>query len=70
MPGGSAASLDHAMWWHYPPSFNRWLLYVTDSPAAHNARALTWGHMFSEDGVLVASVAQEGLYRRGAPQGS
>lgn len=66
-PGGATASLDHAMWWHRPPRFDDWILYVTDSPAAHNARALTWGHMYRRDGTLVASVAQEGLYRQGAP---
>ena len=66
-PGGATASLDHAMWWHHPPRFDDWLLYVTDSPAAHNARALTWGHMYRRDGTLVASVAQEGLYRKGQP---
>ncbi|MBA4181484.1 MAG: hypothetical protein C0506_12915 [Anaerolinea sp.] len=67
MPGGATASLDHAIWWHRPPRFDDWLLYVTDSPAAHSARALTWGHMYRPDGTLVASVAQEGLFRRGEP---
>ena len=67
MPGGATASLDHAMWWHRPPRFDDWILYVTNSPAAHSARALTWGHMYGRDGTLVASVAQEGLYRKGEP---
>ena len=69
-PGGATASLDHAMWFHHPPRFDDWLLYVTDSPAAHNARALTWGHMYGRDGTLVASVAQEGLYRKGPAPGA
>lgn len=69
-PGGATASLDHAMWFHRPPRFDDWLLYVTDSPAAHNARALTWGHMYGRDGTLVASVAQEGLYRKGPAPGA
>ena len=38
--------------------------FVTDSPVAHGARGLTWGGMYSKDGVRVASVAQEGLFRR------
>ena len=67
MPGGATASLDHAMWWHRPPRFDDWILYVTNSPAAHSARALTWGHMYGRDGTLVASVAQEGLYRKAEP---
>ncbi len=63
-PGGATASLDHAIWWHRPPRFDDWTLYVTDSPVAHGARGLTWGGMYSKDGVRVASVAQEGLFRR------
>ena len=63
-PGGGAASLDHAIWWHYPPRFDDWLLYVSDSPAGYAARALTFAHMYSRDGILRASVAQEGLYRK------
>ena len=63
-PGGATASLDHAIWWHRPPSFSDWLLYTTDSPVAHGARGLTWGSMYTQAGVRVASVAQEGLFRR------
>lgn len=62
-PGGSSASLDHAIWWHHPPRFDDWLLYVSDSPVAHSGRALMVGHMYSRDGVLRTSVAQEGLFR-------
>ncbi|OAI43887.1 hypothetical protein AYO38_10255, partial [bacterium SCGC AG-212-C10] len=39
-PGGATASLDHALWWHHPPRFDDWLLYQTDSPVGHSARAL------------------------------
>lgn len=62
-PGGSSASLDHAMWWHQPPRFDDWLLYTSDSPVAHSARALILAHMYRRDGALVATVAQEGLFR-------
>ena len=64
MPGGASASLDHTIWWHYPPRFDDWILYVSDSPAAHAARALIFAHMYSRDGVLRTSVAQEALFRR------
>lgn len=67
-PGGNAASLDHAMWWHHPPRFDDWLLYVADSPAAHAARGLIFAHMYTRTGTLVASVAQEGLFRMPRPQ--
>ena len=59
----SAASLDHAMWFHHPPRWNGWLLYTSDSPAAHAARALILGQIYREDGTRIASVAQEGLIR-------
>jgi acyl-CoA thioesterase-2 len=57
------ASLDHALWLHRPCRADEWLLYVQDSPSAGGARALTRGTLFSRDGALVASVAQEGLVR-------
>ncbi|MCB0688618.1 MAG: acyl-CoA thioesterase II [Saprospiraceae bacterium] len=57
------ASLDHAMWFHRPFNMNDWLLYEVDSPSASNARGFTRGSIFSRDGSLVASVAQEGLIR-------
>jgi acyl-CoA thioesterase II len=58
------ASLDHAMWFHRPFRADEWLLYAQDSPNAHGARGLARGSVFTRDGVLVASVAQEGLTRQ------
>lgn len=57
------ASLDHAMWFHHPFNFNDWLLYDISSPRAENARGLCFGHVYNTDGIMVASVAQEGLVR-------
>jgi len=57
------ASLDHTIWFHRPFRADEWLLYSQESPAAHGARGFTLGHFFTRDGVLVASVAQEGLIR-------
>jgi len=62
-PGLQSASLDHAMWFHHPTDFNKWHLYVMDSPAASDARGFNRGSIYNEDGVLVASTAQEGLMR-------
>ena len=62
-PGLKAASLDHAMWWHRPVHVDEWLLYVQGSPSASGARGLGIGRVFSQDGALVASVAQEGMLR-------
>lgn len=57
------ASLDHALWFHRPVRADKWLLYSEDSPAAAAGRGFTRGTLFTRDGVLVASVAQEGLIR-------
>ena len=58
-----AASLDHAVWFHRPFRVDEWLLYAMDAPAAAGARAFTRGSLFTRDGALVASTAQEGLIR-------
>jgi acyl-CoA thioesterase-2 len=63
-PGMQVASLDHVMWFHQPFRVDEWLLYVIDSPAAHGARGLVRGRIFTHDGRLVASTAQEGLIRQ------
>jgi len=62
------ASLDHALWIHRPFRADEWLLYVQDSPNAHGARGLTRGSLYTQAGVLAASVAQEGLIRRRRPR--
>ncbi len=59
----TAASLDHAMWFHRPFRADEWLLYCQDSPSARNGRGFTRGQIFKPDGTLVASVAQEGSIR-------
>ncbi|MGZ8330928.1 MAG: acyl-CoA thioesterase II [Rhodoplanes sp.] len=58
-----AASLDHAMWFHRPFRADDWLLYAQDSPSSSGARGFARGLIFSRDGTLIASVAQEGLIR-------
>jgi len=57
------ASLDHAMWFHRDFRVDDWILYQTDSPAAHGARAFCRGNFFARDGRLIASVTQEGMMR-------
>ena len=63
-PRMQVASLDHAMWFHRPFRLDEWLLHVMHSPNASGARGLVRGSVFSSDGRLVASTAQEGLLRR------
>jgi acyl-CoA thioesterase II len=62
-PQVQAATLDHAMWFHRRVPVDEWLLYTMESPSAAGARAFTRGSIFTRDGTLVASVAQEGLLR-------
>jgi acyl-CoA thioesterase II len=64
MPSLQLASLDHAMWFHRPLRVDEWLLHVIDSPSASGARGFARGRVFTRDGRLVASTAQEGLMRR------
>jgi acyl-CoA thioesterase-2 len=64
------ASLDHAVWFHAPLRVDEWLLHVMDSPVAHGARGLVRGRVFTRDGRLVASTAQEGLIRPRQPRGA
>ena len=58
-PGLKVASLDHAMWWHRFARVDDWLLYVQESPNARGGRGLATGRIYSSEGILVASVAQE-----------
>ena len=65
--GLTTASIDHAIWFHRPSNFNDWHLYVQKSPSASGARGFNLGEIYSQDGRLVASAAQEGLMRYRAP---
>ena len=60
------ASLDHALWFHRPFRADDWLLYVQESPSAQGGRGFCRGSIYTREGVLVASVAQEGLIRQRA----
>ena len=59
-----SASLDHAVWFHGDYPVNEWLLYVTESPWAGEGRSLNRGSIYTRDGMLVATTAQEGLIRK------
>ena len=58
-----SASLDHAMWFHAPIEFSDWHLYDLDAPWTGSGRGFNRGAIYSANGDLVASVAQEGLMR-------
>jgi acyl-CoA thioesterase-2 len=62
-PNLQTASLDHALWLHEDFRADEWLLYACESPWAGHARGFNRGKIYTQDGRLVASVAQEGLMR-------
>lgn len=64
-PRLSPASLDHALWFHRDFRADDWILFSQDSPTAANGRGFARGQFFTRSGVLIASVAQEGLLRIG-----
>jgi acyl-CoA thioesterase II len=54
-------SLDHVMWFHNEPQVGDWTLFAKSTPATGGLRGLAQGSMFSRDGTLIATLAQEGL---------
>ncbi|WP_137843688.1 acyl-CoA thioesterase II [Microbacterium sp. 2FI] len=68
--GLKVASLDHAMWWHRAGRADEWMLYAQESPSARGGRGLATGRIYSADGALLASVAQEVMVRIPEPDAS
>jgi acyl-CoA thioesterase-2 len=66
-PDLQIASLDHALWFHRPFEWNDWLLFVFESLSVAGGRGLSRASIYTRDGQLVASVAQEGLMRKRDP---
>ena len=57
------ASLDHSMWFFRDFDFNDWMLFSAKSPSASGARGFATANIFTRNGTLIASLAQEGLMR-------
>lgn len=57
------ASLDHSMWFFRDFEYDDWMLFSAKSPTTSGARGFATGNIFTRDGKLIASVAQEGLMR-------
>ena len=68
-PAVQMASLDHTIWFHRPFRADEWWLYDQFSPSAQGGRGLALARVFTQDGRLVATVAQEGLIRPVKPRG-
>ncbi|GAB2626726.1 acyl-CoA thioesterase II [Nocardioides ginkgobilobae] len=67
-PDIMVASLDHTVWFHEPFRADRWWLYDQHAPRASGGRGLINSRVFTEDGRLVASTAQEALLRKVRPK--
>lgn len=48
---------------HHPVRWDGWMLMVTESDVGADGRALTHRTMYRQDGTLVATVAQEAIFR-------
>jgi len=59
-----SATIDHAMWFHHRFRCDEWVLFDLESPATAGARGLAVGSLFTQEGLLAASMAQEGLIRK------
>jgi acyl-CoA thioesterase-2 len=57
------ASLDHAVWFHRPLRVDEWLFYDLQAVINTGGRSLVRGSMYTEDGKLCLSMAQELLIR-------
>jgi acyl-CoA thioesterase-2 len=57
-------SIDHALWFHREATMDGWLLYDLATPSGQGGRGLSFGRIFTRDGKLVASAAQEGIMRQ------
>ena len=61
-PGG-AATLDHSLWLHRPFDPHQWHRYDATGVSHSDARGMAFGSIRDESGRLVASAAQESLWR-------
>jgi acyl-CoA thioesterase-2 len=62
--GFMSASLDHAIWFHRPSSADEWHVHDFTSHGYLSSRGLSIGHVLSQDGIHVATIAQEVLLRK------
>ena len=62
-PNTILVSVDHAMWFHRPPRVDQWLFVDQEPVTTAGSRGLTIGRVWAADGTLVATIAQEGLFR-------
>lgn len=59
----TSAVTSHTIWFHRPFACDQWLLLRQHSPVLAHGRSFGRGDLLTEDGILVASYAQEALLR-------
>ncbi|WP_405181169.1 thioesterase family protein [Nocardia sp. NBC_01377] len=59
----TSATITHSVWFHREVRVDDWLLLRHHSPLVAHGRCFGRGDILTEDGILVASFAQEGLLR-------
>lgn len=64
-----SATIDHSLWLHAQPDLGDWMLYAQEAAWTGQGRGLARGMIYSRDGRLIASMAQEGLIRPLPPEG-
>ncbi|AFM16779.1 acyl-CoA thioesterase [Mycolicibacterium chubuense NBB4] len=60
---GYAASLDHSVWFHRPFVPHDWHRYEVISRNNSDSRGLAFGSLYDQRGALIATTAQEALWR-------
>lgn len=59
-----ATSLDQSVWFHRPVDPSQWMLFDQRSTAAADGRGMNEGEIFTADGTLIMTCAQESMLRR------
>ncbi|CAO3595536.1 unnamed protein product [Absidia cylindrospora] len=60
---GMMASLDHSIYYHKNMRADEWFLYDMSSPRSGDGRGVSFGRIYTKDGVLAVTTSQEGLIR-------
>ncbi len=63
-----SGTTDSSMWFHQPVRANAWNLLETRSPAAARGRGVVTGTLVRADGVVAATLVQEGLIAEREPK--
>jgi acyl-CoA thioesterase-2 len=59
-----ATSIDQSAWFHTPANPGEWMLFDQRSTAATDGRGMNEGEIFSADGTLLMTCAQESMLRK------